>query len=77
MVSGPLRVPSDFLNLLNSILILDRDLNLDLPDYVLAAGRDFALSKIVAAMLDGTGSNMNGSIEYAARPFDNDRIAVA
>ena len=42
-----------------------------------AAGRDFALSRIVAAMFAGTGSNWNGSIEYEARPYDNDRIAVA
>ena len=36
-----------------------------------AAGLDFALSKIVAAIFVGTGSNRNGSIEYAARPFDS------
>ena len=42
-----------------------------------AAGFVFAVSRIPATMLDGTGSKQNGSIEYAARPLDNERIAVA
>jgi hypothetical protein len=32
---------------------------------------------MVATILAGTGSKRNGSIEYAARPFDNERMAVA
>ena len=42
-----------------------------------AAGLDFALSRIVARTLLGTCSNVSGSIEYDARPFDSERIAVA
>ena len=42
-----------------------------------AAGFPFALSKIVATILFGTGSKQNGSIEYAARPLDSERMAVA
>jgi hypothetical protein len=42
-----------------------------------AAGFVFAVSRMPATMLDGTGSKQNGSIEYAARPFESDRMAVA
>lgn len=44
---------------------------------VRAAGLPFAASRMPATMLFGTGSKRNGSIEYAARPFDSERIAVA
>src|SRR5438552_10031944 len=44
---------------------------------VRAAGFDFAESKIVFRMLEGTCSNVSGSIEYDARPFDRERMAVA
>jgi len=42
-----------------------------------AAGLAFAVSKSFSAMPLGTGSKHKGSIEWAARPFDSDRIAVA
>ena len=42
-----------------------------------AAGLPLALSRMPATMLFGTGSKRNGSIEYAARPLDSERIAVA
>jgi len=45
--------------------------------YARAAGLGLAVSSNVARMLDGTGSKRNGSMEYEARPLDNDRIAVA
>ena len=44
---------------------------------VRAAGFDFAESRIVFKMLVGTCSKVSGSIDYEARPFDSDRIAVA
>jgi len=40
-------------------------------------GSRFALSKMVASTLLGTCSNVNGSIEYEARPLESERIAVA
>ncbi len=42
-----------------------------------AAGLPLAVSRMPATMLLGTGSKRNGSIEYAARPLDSERIAVA
>jgi hypothetical protein len=36
-----------------------------------------AVSKIVFNTLVGTCSKVSGSIEYDARPFDSERIAVA
>ena len=45
--------------------------------YVRAAGFLAAWSKMVFKTLFGTCSNVNGSIEYEARPFDSDRMAVA
>ncbi len=45
--------------------------------YVRAAGFFEAASRIVFRMLFGTCSNVNGSIEYEARPLDSERIAVA
>ena len=45
--------------------------------YVRAAGRLAAWSRIVSSTLLGTCSKMNGSIEYDARPFDSERMAVA
>ena len=47
------------------------------PAYVRAAGFLAALSSIVVSTLFGTCSNVSGSIEYDARPFDSERIAVA
>ena len=41
------------------------------------AGFDFAVSRMVARTLLGTCSNVSGSIEYEARPFESERIAVA
>jgi hypothetical protein len=45
--------------------------------YVRAAGLSFARSMMPATMLAGTGSKRKGSMEYAARPLDRERIAVA
>ena len=42
-----------------------------------AAGLPFARSRMPATILFGTGSNRKGSIEYAARPFERERMAVA
>ena len=45
--------------------------------YVRAAGFLAAWSMIVSSTLFGTCSNVSGSIEYDARPFDSERMAVA
>jgi len=45
--------------------------------YVRAAGFLAAWSRIVVRTLFGTRSKVNGSIEYDARPFDSERMAVA
>ena len=45
--------------------------------YVRAAGFFAAASRIVVRTLLGTCAKLNGSIEYEARPFESERIAVA
>ena len=45
--------------------------------YVRAAGFLEAWSRIVVRTLLGTCAKVNGSIEYEARPFESDRMAVA
>ena len=59
------------------VVVVFRDQQLSEDDQVRAAGLFFAESNIVVSTLLGTCSKVDGSMEYDARPLDNERIAVA
>ena len=52
-------------------------LDIAAPVYVRAAGFLAAWSRIVSSTLLGTCAKVNGSIEYEARHFESERMAVA